>query len=71
MPFMMIVLVASATTVATPIGYPTNLMVMGPGGYRFHDYVLVGAPLTVLVGIVSVLVVPFVWPFLPVAPVGN
>ncbi len=63
MPFVMTVLIAAATTVATPIGYPTNLMVMGPGGYRFRDYMVVGAPLTLLIGIVAMVVIPVVWPF--------
>ena len=65
MPFVMTVLIAAATTVATPIGYPTNLMVMGPGGYRSQDYFLVGGPLTLLVGLMSVLLIPLYWPFLP------
>jgi len=46
----------------TPTGYQTNLMVMGPGGYRFSDYFKVGAPLSVLVAILALMLVPLVWP---------
>ena len=49
--------------VATPIGYPTNLMVMGPGGYRFVDYLRFGGPLTLLIGGMSVALIPVFWPF--------
>lgn len=62
MPFVMTILVAAATTVATPIGYPTNLMVMGPGGYRSSDYLVVGAPVTLLNGLISVFLIPMIWP---------
>jgi di/tricarboxylate transporter len=48
---------------ATPIGYQTNLMVLGPGGYRFTDYMKLGIPLTVMVGILVMLIVPQVWSF--------
>jgi len=63
MPFVIAIMVAASTTVATPIGYPTNLMVMGPGGYRFSDYMRFGGPLTVLIGVMSVLLIPVFWPF--------
>ncbi len=62
MPLVVIVMLASATAVATPIGYPTNLMVMGPGGYRFSDYLRLGGPLTLFVGGLGVLLVPLFWP---------
>ena len=48
---------------ATPIGYQTNPMVRGPGGYRFADYLRMGVPLTLLTGLLTVLIVPWVWPF--------
>jgi len=48
---------------ATPIGYQTNLMVYGPGGYRFSDYLRIGIPLDILVGIITVALAPLVWPF--------
>ncbi len=63
MPFVMAILIAAATTIATPIGYPTNLMVYGPGGYRFTDYLRVGVPLSIAVAILSVLLIPVIWPF--------
>jgi di/tricarboxylate transporter len=56
-------MIAASASFATPIGYQTNLMVYGPGGYRFADYLKIGAPLNVLTGIVAVLVAPLVWAF--------
>lgn len=63
MPFVIAVMMAASAGFATPIGYQTNLMVMGPGGYRFSDYVKVGVPLDILVGVVTVAIAPLVWPF--------
>jgi len=63
MPFIIAVMMAASAGFATPIGYQTNLMVYGPGGYRFSDYVKVGVPLDILVGIVTVGLAPLVWPF--------
>lgn len=63
MPFMITIMVAASASYATPIGYQTNLMVYGPGGYRFVDYIRIGVPITVLVGILSVILVPMIWPF--------
>jgi len=63
MPFVMTVMVASSAAFITPLGYQTNLMVYGPGGYRFSDYVRVGTPLSLLVGTVVLWVIPHVWPF--------
>ena len=63
LPYVIAVMIASATTVATPIGYPTNLMVYGPGGYRFTDYLRLGAPLSALTWILAVLLIPTAWPF--------
>jgi di/tricarboxylate transporter len=62
-PFVIIVMVAASAGFATPIGYQTNLMVYGPGGYKFSDYVKIGVPLDILVGIIAVLIAPLVWPF--------
>lgn len=67
MPFAIVVMMAASAGFATPIGYQTNLMVYGPGGYRFSDYVKVGVPLDLLIGIVTVVLVPFVWPLAPVS----
>jgi di/tricarboxylate transporter len=63
MPFVITLMVAASTSLATPIGYQTNLMVYGIGGYRFSDYLRIGVPLTLLVGLTILLVVPLVWHF--------
>lgn len=63
MPFVITLMVAASASFATPIGYQTNLMVYGVGGYRFSDYLRIGIPLTVLVGLTTVLLVPQVWDF--------
>ena len=62
-PFVVTLMVAASASFATPFGYQTNLMVFNVGGYRFHDFVRVGLPLTFLVGLVTVGVVPLAWPF--------
>ena len=59
--FAIAVAVASSVDFLTPIGYQTNTMVYGPGGYRFGDYARLGAPLTVLVVAVLVVLVPMRW----------
>jgi di/tricarboxylate transporter len=61
--FLVVVMVAASASFATPIGYQTNLMVYNVGGYRFADFVRVGAPLTALVGVVVVALAPVIWPF--------
>jgi di/tricarboxylate transporter len=63
MPVLMAVCVAAAASFLTPIATPTNLMVMGPGGYAFSDYWKLGLPLMIWFFIVSVFLVPIVWPF--------
>ena len=63
MPFAITIMVAASASFATPIGYQTNLMVYNAGGYRFADFVRIGVPLTLLVGLVTVALVPLVWPF--------
>ncbi|MDS0222101.1 SLC13 family permease [Haloarcula sp. S1AR25-5A] len=61
-PFLVVVTFAVATAFLTPIGYQTNLMVYGPGGYRFTDFVRVGGPLQLLLCVVTTLAVSVVWP---------
>lgn len=61
--YVMSVLIAASSTFAVPIGSPTNLMVYGPGGYRFHDFVKLGLPLDLLLMAVTVLLAPLIWPF--------
>jgi di/tricarboxylate transporter len=63
MPFAITIMVAASASFATPIGYQTNLMVYNAGGYRFTDFVRIGLPLTVLVGLVTAWLVPLVWEF--------
>ncbi len=63
LPFAVTIMIAASASFATPIGYQTNLMVYAAGGYRFNDYVVFGGPLTLLVGIATVGIVPLVWPF--------
>jgi di/tricarboxylate transporter len=63
MPFVIAVMIGASAGFITPIGYQTNLMVYGPGGYRFMDYVRFGLPLNILCGIITIIVVPRVWPF--------
>jgi di/tricarboxylate transporter len=60
--FALGVAVAAATPFLTPIGYQTNLMVYGPGGYRFGDYLRLGLPLTVVVVAVLLVGIPLIWP---------
>jgi di/tricarboxylate transporter len=63
MPFVIAVMMAASAGFATPIGYQTNLMVYGPGGYKFSDYMKIGVPLDILVGVVTVIIAPLVFPF--------
>ncbi len=63
LPFAITIMIAASASFATPIGYQTNLMVFGAGGYRFSDYLRIGIPLTVLVGLLTTVLVPLVWPF--------
>ncbi len=60
-PFAIAVAVAASNSFLTPIGYQTNTMVYGPGGYRFFDYVRVGLPLTVSTVLTTVIVIPWWW----------
>nr|WP_301289559.1 SLC13 family permease [Natronocella acetinitrilica] len=63
LPFAIAVMLAASASFATPIGYQTNLMVYGPGGYRFADFLRIGLPLNLITGLVAVLVIPLVWNF--------
>jgi di/tricarboxylate transporter len=63
MSFIIAVMMAASAGFATPIGYQTNLMVYGPGGYRFSDYLKIGIPLDLLIWAITVAIAPLVWPF--------
>ena len=63
LPFAVSIMMGAAGSFATPIGYQTNLMVMGPGGYHAVDYLKIGLPLSLLFWLTSVLLIPRIWPF--------
>jgi di/tricarboxylate transporter len=63
MPFVVAVTIAASCGFATPMGYQTNMMVYGPGGYRFGDYTRFGGPLNVIVAVVTITLAPLIWPF--------
>jgi di/tricarboxylate transporter len=62
-PMMMAMAMAASASFMTPISHPANVMVMGPGGYRFSDYIKLGLPLTIVVMITVMAVLPLFWPF--------
>jgi len=62
-PYVIAVMMAASASFATPISYQTNLMVMGPGGYHFNDFLRVGLPLNALTAIVAIGLIPMVWNF--------
>jgi di/tricarboxylate transporter len=61
-PFVVAITVGASLAFATPLGYQTNLMVYGPGGYRFGDFLRVGLPLQLLLALLSVVLIPILWP---------
>ena len=62
LPLVIAVMLASATALASPIGFPTNLMIYGAGGYRFSDYLRLGVPLSLLIWAMAVVLIPVFWP---------
>ncbi|UUO05501.1 SLC13 family permease [Blastopirellula sp. J2-11] len=61
-PFIMAIALAASLSFLTPIGYQTNLMVMGPGGYKPRDYLVAGIPLALIVATTALVLIPLVWP---------
>ena len=64
-PFVFTLMLGVGCTMLSPVAYQTNLMVYGPGGYKFLDYARLGLPVTILVGIGCVIIAPIFFPFLP------
>ena len=62
---IMAIAVAASCAFATPVGTPPNTLVLGPGGYKFMDYVKAGTGLVVVCFVVSLVVIPVIWPFFP------
>ncbi len=63
MPFVIAVMIAASASFSTPFGYQTNMMVYGVGGYKLTDYLRFGMPLNLIVFVISMLIIPRVWPF--------
>lgn len=64
-PYVIAVMMAASASFATPLGYQTNMMVFGPGGYRFTDFVKVGLPMNILIGVVTVTVISTIYDITP------
>ena len=63
MPYVVAVMFAASASFLTPIGYQTNLMVFGPGGYKVVDFLRLGSGLNLLTGAIALSLIPLVWPF--------
>lgn len=61
-PLVVAVMVAASASFATPIGYQTNMLVYGPGGYKFTDFLRVGIPLNLTTGLIASAAIPLIWP---------
>jgi di/tricarboxylate transporter len=62
-PLMMAIAVSASAAFLSPVGHSANILVMGPGGYKFSDYTRVGLPLTLVVLVVAIFIIPIFWPF--------
>jgi di/tricarboxylate transporter len=56
-------MMSASLAFATPFGYQTNMMVYGPGGYHFTDFLRVGIPMDIVTATTAILIIPIVWPF--------
>jgi len=65
---MMAIAMAASASFTSPISHPANILVMGPGGYRFVDYIKIGVPLTIVVFITVMVLLPILWPLTPASP---
>ena len=63
MPFFIAICIAASAGFATPIGYQTNLIVQGAGNYKFTDFIKIGLPMDIIVMVISVGLIPLIWPF--------
>jgi di/tricarboxylate transporter len=64
-PFMMAVAISASTSFLTPISHQANMLVYGVGNYKFMDFVRVGGPLNLIILIISLILIPIIWPFKP------
>jgi di/tricarboxylate transporter len=64
-PLVIAVMIAASASFATPIGYQTNMLVYGPGGYSFADFMKVGIPLNLTMGMLVSALIPLIWPLVP------
>lgn len=63
MPFFVVICMAASASFSTPIGYQTNLIVQGIGNYKFMDFVRIGLPLNLITFLISIFLIPLIWPF--------
>jgi di/tricarboxylate transporter len=63
--FVMAIVIAASTSLLMPIGHQVNVLVLGPGGYRFSDYTKVGVWLNLVLFILTALILPLIWPLTP------
>lgn len=63
LPFAMIVAISASSSFLSPVAHPANSLIMGPGGYRVTDFIKVGIPLTIVILLITLLILPFFWPF--------
>lgn len=64
-PFMMVTAIAASASFLSPLGHPSCVLIMGPGGYKFSDYIKVGLPLMLITLLATLLLLPIFWPLLP------